>query len=149
MIFKHGRIKVKRFYCFLFIAALFVSCLCLFSCRHSGSVSGLPEEENPSSPGDGGGSGSKGDGGTEAGDGGTEEGDVPGYEDELLPPPENPEMFYIIFDPNVGSGERIYEKRAKNTNYFSAYTSFFKSGYAFLGWTKKRILMKFFLGMEV
>ena len=30
MIFKHGRIKVKRFYCFLFIAALFVSCFCLF-----------------------------------------------------------------------------------------------------------------------
>lgn len=163
MIFKHGRIKVKRFYCFLFIAALFVSCLCLFSCRHSGSVSGLPEEENPSSPGDGGGSGSKGDGGTEAGDGETEEGDggteagdgdaeegdVLGDEEELPPPPENPEMFYIIFDPNVGSGERIYEKRAKNTNYFSAYTSFFKSGYAFLGWTKKRILMKFFLGMEV
>lgn len=149
MIFKHGRIKVKRFYCFLFIAALFVSCLCLFSCRHSGSVSGLPEEEIPSSPGDGGGSGSKGDGGTEAGDGDTEDGDVPGYEDELPPPPENPEMFYIIFDPNVGSGERIYEERAKNTNYFSAYTSFFKTGYAFLGWIKKRILVKFFLGMEV
>lgn len=149
MIFKHGRIKVKRFYCFLFIAALFVSCLCLFSCRHSGSVSGLPEEEIPSSPGDGGGSGSEGDGGTEAGDGGTEEGDVPGYEDELSPPPENPDMFYIVFDPNGGSRERIYEERAKNTNYFSAYTSFFKSGYAFLGWTKKRILMKFFLGMEV
>lgn len=149
MIFKHGRIKVKRFYCFLFIAALFVSCLCLFSCRHSGSVSGLPEEENPSSPGDGGGSGSEGGSGTEAGDGGTEEGDGPGYEDELPPSPENPEMFYIIFDPNVGSGERIYEERAKNTNYFSAYTSFFRTGYAFLGWTKKRILMKFFLGMEV
>lgn len=113
-----------------------------FSCRHSGSVSGLPEEENPSGPGDGGGSGSKGGSGTG-------EGDVPGYEDELPPPPENPEMFYIIFDPNVGSRERIYEERAKNTNYFSAYTSFFKSGYAFLGWTKKRILMKFFLGMEV
>lgn len=142
MIFKHGRIKVKRFYCFLFIAALFVSCLCLFSCRHSGSVSGLPEEEIPSGPSDGGGSGSKGGSGTG-------EGDVPGYEDELPPPPENPEMFYIIFDPNVGSRERIYEERAKNTNYFSAYTSFFKSGYAFLGWTKKRILMKFFLGMEV
>lgn len=108
-----------------------------------------PEEEIPSSPGDGGGSGSEGDGGTEAGDGDTEEGDVPGDEDELPPPPENPEMFYIIFDPNVGSGERIYEERAKNTNYFSAYTSFFKTGYAFLGWTKKRILMKFFLGMEV
>ena len=30
MIFKHGRIKVKRFYCFLFFAALFVSCFCLF-----------------------------------------------------------------------------------------------------------------------
>ena len=115
MIFKHGRIKVKRFYCFLFFAALFVSCFCLFSCRHSGSVSGLPEEEIPSSPGDGGGSGSKGGSGTG-------EGDVPGYEDELPPPPENPEMFYIIFDPNGGSGERIYEKRAKNTNYFSAYT---------------------------
>lgn len=142
MIFKHGRIKVKRFYCFLFFAALIVSCLCLFSCRHSGSVSGLPEEEIPSKPGDGGGSGSKGGSGTE-------EGDVPGYEDELPPPPENPEMFYIIFDPNGGSGERIYEKRGKNTNYFSAYTSFFKTGYAFLGWTKKRILMKFFLGMEV
>ena len=113
-----------------------------FSCRHSGSVSGLPEEEIPSGPGDGGGSGSEGGSGTE-------EGDVPGYEDELPPPPENPEMFYIIFDPNVGSGERIYEKRAKNTNYFSAYTSFFRTGYAFLGWTKKRILMKFFLGMEV
>lgn len=138
MIFKHGRIKVKRFYCFLFFAALFVSCFCLFSCRHSGSVSGLPEEEIPSGPGDGGGSGSKGDGGTEAGDGGTEEGDVPGYEDELPPPPENPEMFYIVFDPNGGSGERIYEKRGKNTNYFSAYTSFFRTGYAFLGWTKKR-----------
>lgn len=142
MIFKHGRIKVKRFYCFLFFAAFFVSCLCLFSCRHTGSVSGLPEEENPSSPGDGGGSGSEGDGGTE-------EGDVPGDEEELPPSPENPDMFYIVFDPNVGSGERIYEKRAKNTNYFSAYTSFFKSGYAFLGWTKKRILVKFFLGMEV
>lgn len=115
--------------CFLFLP---------FSCRHSGSVSGLPEEENPSGPGDGGGSGSKGDGRTEAGDGDTEEGDGPGYEDELPPPPENPEMFYIIFDPNVGSGERIYEERAKNTNYFSAYTSFFKSGYAFLGWTKKK-----------
>lgn len=102
-----------------------------FSCRHSGSVSGLPEEENPSGPGDGGGSGSKGGSGTG-------EGDVPGYEDELPPPPENPEMFYIIFDPNVGSGERIYEERAKNTNYFSAYTSFFRTGYAFLGWTKKR-----------
>lgn len=142
MIFKHGRIKVKRFYCFLFFAALFVFCSCIFSCRHSGSVSGLPEEEIPSGPGDGGCSGSKGGSGTG-------EGDVPGYEDELPPSPENPEMFYIIFDPNVGSGERIYEKRGKNTNYFSAYTSFFRTGYAFLGWTKKRILMKFFLGMEV
>ena len=119
MIFKHGRIKVKRFYCFLFFAALFVSCLCLFSCRHSGSVSRLPEEENPSGPGDGGDTGSEGGSGTG-------EGDVPGYEDELPPPPENPEMFYIIFDPNVGSRERIYEERAKNTNYFSAYTSFLR-----------------------
>lgn len=158
MIFKHGRIKVKRFYCFLFFCGIVCFLFLPFSCRHSGSVSGLPEEEIPSSPGDGGGSGSEGDGGTEAGDGGdtgsegdggTEEGDVPGYEDELPPSPENPEMFYIIFDPNGGSGERIYEERAKNTNYFSAYTSFFKSGYAFLGWTKKGIPPKFFLGMGV
>lgn len=120
-----------------------------FSCRHSDSVSGLPEEENPSGPGDGGDTGSEGDGWTEAGDGGTGEGDVPGYEDELPPPPENPEMFYIIFDPNGGSGERIYEKRAKNTNYFSAYTSFLRVDMRFSVGQKKRILMKFFLGMEV
>ena len=89
-----------------------------------------PEEENPSSPGDGGGSGSEGGSGTG-------EGDVSGYEDELPPPPENPEMFYIIFPPNGSSVKSIYEDRAKNTNYFSAYTSFFKSGYAFLGGQKK------------
>lgn len=149
MIFKHGRIKVKRFYCFLFIAALFVSCFCLFragivvlypACRKKKFLP-VPAMEAALEV--------KVTAGQKLATVVQKRVMVPVMRMSFPPPPENPEMFYIIFDPNGGSGERIYEKRAKNTNYFSAYTSFFKTGYAFLGWTKKRILMKFFLGMEV
>lgn len=87
--------------------------------------------QKPSPPGGETGSESGSESGGESG--GNEEGS-----EELPPPPENPDMYYIILDPNGGTGERLYEERAKNTLYYSAYTSFTKNGYAFLGWGKSK-----------
>ena len=87
--------------------------------------------QKPSPPGGETGSESGSESGGESG--GNEEGS-----EELPPPPENPDMYYIILDPNGGTGERLYEERAKNTLYYSAYTSFIKNGYAFLGWGKSK-----------
>lgn len=56
----------------------------------------------------------------------------------MPPPPENPDMYYIILDPNGGTGERLYEERGKNTVYYPVYTSFTKSGYVFMGWSERK-----------
>lgn len=40
--------------------------------------------------------------------------------------------------PTGGTGDRLYEERGKNTVYYPAYTSFTKSGYAFLGWADRK-----------
>lgn len=47
-------------------------------------------------------------------------------------------MYYIILDPNGGTGERLYEERGKNTVYYPVYTSFTKSGYVFMGWAERK-----------
>lgn len=47
-------------------------------------------------------------------------------------------MYYIILDPNGGTGERLYEERGKNTVYYPVYTSFTKSGYVFLGCAERK-----------
>ena len=39
---------------------------------------------------------------------------------------------------SIPTGEWLYEERGKNTVYYPAYTSFTKSGYAFLGWADKK-----------
>lgn len=72
------------------------------------------------------------------GETGSESGNNEDESEELPPPPENPDMYYIILDPNGGTGERLYEERGKNTVYYPAYTSFTKSGYAFLGWAERK-----------
>lgn len=62
-----------------------------------------------------------------------------GSENEERPPaPANPDLYYIILDPNGGTGERLYEERGKNTVYYSAYTSFSKDGCSFLGWAESK-----------
>lgn len=77
--------------------------------------------------------------GGETGESGGETGESGGSENEERPPaPENPDLYYIILDPNGGTGERLYEERGKNTVYYSAYTSFTKDGCAFLGWAESK-----------
>ena len=41
-------------------------------------------------------------------DSGSESGNNEDEGEELPPPPENPDMYYIILDPNGGAGERLY-----------------------------------------
>lgn len=46
---------------------------------------------------------------------------------------------------SIPTGEWLYEERGKNTVYYPAYTSFTKSGYAFLGWRTRKPRRRFFI----